>query len=382
MAGTPHGLVNARILAATVTANANRNAFAIVAAFFEHLCTAGGGNYCTRIASYWGEGGATGWDRTGGANPAGENAFGVWRLNTSAARPGGGSALGAMYIFVSWADTSLAVNWQLDSSTSTDGCGIVVAFLEDGNSPWNGGIANLGADAIGVPMWTAGGSTLHVLERSCNSGGSDDLNKDNTRHAVRDKAAGTSTDHYIHCIADADNIAILSTATAGSYGSQFAVWMCGLYTMLDIVDPQTAYPAFAMSDNQLPLEMDTNFGATTGGGSLGGGYVTPGSGDSLHRVGYSFTYTGDMTAQPNTYSAGDAVFDESAWQIHQDAGRIGYLDTFFRQAYGMVNEGWDDTNERAAFGVVTIANDKLTLPWPNTIGEAPGATRTEDGVTF
>jgi hypothetical protein len=381
MGGTPHGLVNARILAARINDDANRDAFAIVAAFLDHLATAPGGSYTTRIASYWGSGG-TGFDRTGGSNPSGENAFGVWRLNTSAARTGGGSALGAMYIFVAWADVSAPSGWLINSGTA-DGVGIVVAFLEDGNSPWNGTTNDNGADTKGTPLWVPGGSTLHVLERSCNAGGDDATNRENTRPAIQDKGSAVTTDHHVHCIADADNIAIIAAKTSATYGSQFAVWGMGLYTMLDIVDSPTAYAALSFMDNGFPLALDTDMGQIAGSSvTNGGGFVTPASGDGVHKFGYSFTYTGDTAANPNVWSAGGAVFDESAIQIHLDTGRVGYLDTFFRHGYGMDNESFDSTNQRVAVGSVIVAEDKLTLPWPTTIGEAPGATRTEDGVTF
>ncbi len=65
MAGTPHGIAN--ILACPnghSAANRQRNIFAAVNSFFEHLCTPAGGSYFEEVAGYWGTG-ASGYDATG-----------------------------------------------------------------------------------------------------------------------------------------------------------------------------------------------------------------------------------------------------------------------------------------------------------------------------
>lgn len=379
MAGTIHGLVNAKIDVASIRFDAARDAFAIIAAFFDHLCTAGGGNYMTRIASYWGTGG-TGFDRTGGANPSGENAFGVWVLHTSAARPGGGTKLGAIYFFLAWVDTEPPAGWQLNSGTA-DGVGLAGAFLEDGNSPWNGTTVDDGTDTKGSPLWVAGGSTVHFTERSNAPGGVDATLANNARSPIGDKQSSTLSDQYLHCIADADQFAIIGTAGVTSYGSQFGCYLMGLYSVVSNVDAAADYALFCIYDGSLPLGFDYVYGVIAGSGTLGGGVTWPDNSQDGLRISPALSYIMSTTEQPNVWSAGGAVFDESAIQLFS-TGMVGYIDPFFRLAYNITNEAWDATNERFAVGTVNQDQYKLTIPWPTTVGEAPGATRTPDGVTF
>lgn len=100
-----------------------------------------------RIASYYGAGGTTGFDATGGANPSGEEAFAVWR-NVSGSIPHD--------IAIKWSYSNFYSAGQFEAGSSNWGVGLAVAFHSSGQA-WNGTTDNDGADTFssGQP-WKSG----------------------------------------------------------------------------------------------------------------------------------------------------------------------------------------------------------------------------------
>lgn len=395
MGGTVHGIAN--LLACPnghTAANRQRNIFAAVNSFFEHLSTPAGGNYMEPVAGYFGEGGATGYDATGGANPSGENAFRVFKQKTSAARPGGGSQLGAIYWLFQWADVSYWNVCELLSNNGYDGVGIISAFLEDGNSPWNGSTADDGTDTHGLPVWADNGSTAHVLEYSNYSG--HNTNKNNLMTLYYD-ASGISTEVYAQMIADADNVIILISSAWGDAGNEHDMVLGAFQGLIDKLTAVPSYPYPVLAGSMYDVSdtpgrqfylgypsrsVRTNSQQWPAGGTGSaqpmGGIVTPTNGNGTFRwYDLEFVINGN---QPNGWLSDK--YEESPIGICVSVDRVGWLDDFFRSTYDIANNSWDATNERAVFGANTSPTVKLSVPWPSTIGEAPAATRTQAGVPF
>lgn len=402
MGGTVHGMVNKKFPRYGDHRYENSNhVFACVAQLFDHLCTVGGGSIMTRVASNYG--GGTGFDFPGGSNPIGYNkVMGLWKMNTSTLRPGGGSALGEVYIFLVATGDGTSGNylstWGLRSNSNDQNgsgkCCMQIVFREDGATPWTGGTANTGTDAPGTsPLWDAGASTLHVvLPRCCNPGGSYDTEKDLVANL-----AGTGNfydfgilEGYFHGFADDDNFAFFFTndASLDAEPLNYAAVVFGLGDLQPNAEGPGADPycCYAWIDVALSFSRGNGYGDTTGAAADQGGLKTPrGQIGSLQAS--TFATGLDQNRSPNRYSTAQLVYDEYAVQLYNGSGWIGYGhepggSDFWRFIYGVPNEALDATNERAAFCSTALLSEKITVPWPSTIGEAPGATRTEAGVTF
>jgi len=399
MAGTVHGMVNKSWPRYAVNNYYNmEHLFAAIAQFFDHLSTAGGGNILTRIASNFS--GGTGFDFPGGSNPIGYNQapMGVWKMNTSTLRPGGGSALGEIYIFLAGFGPSPYRSQDfgllVGNDTSAQGkIGIQVCFREDGGNPWNGGVVNTGSDRPGSPVWDAGASTLHFLcPRACNPGGSYNTNKEclsNFADGNGNWYAFDIVDAYFHGVADDDNLLLFYTSQNGVQSTDepkdYACFYLGTGELFPNCgsDPYFSYSWL----NTVPgFNRGSTYGDTAGTQDNQGGVKQP-RGQVIGLQASTFQTGLDQNRSPNPYSPGGVVFDEKAVQIYVSDGVLGYGhepsgDDFWRFIYGVPNESLDATNERAAFGANSTLSEKITIPWPSTIGEAPGATRTYAGVTF
>lgn len=386
MSGTVHGLVNKQWGRIAPSINGNQMPmFKAFAAFFDHLCTPAGGSYMTRVASR----GST-WNDLQSTDYT-QVAFGVWKMKTSTLRPGGGSALGEVYILLATAGGTYINSLSGLRSGGADGQNIVgmsIAFREDGGNPWNGGTDNDGADEINTQVWTAGASTLHCFPHSNNPGGGFATNRNDTLLVSGYASNGL---YYIdipygflHGVADADNFAVVYSAyealRTDDDPKQFAALVFGLG---DVMDGVTADPflCYAWVDGELPIPLDPS-----GFGSNSGGVKKPGS-----TVGYVYFHpiipALDAGRQPNPYLSGGSKYDESAMALATDNGAIGWAHEpssadFWRLTYGPPNEGYDATSKRAAFGPIATASTRITIPWPDSIGEAPGGSRTLAGVGF
>jgi len=390
MGGTVHGLVNRRFTRGpgdTSDYGNIRNVFPCYAAFFDHLSTPAGGNIMTRVGQDYGNG--TGFDPVGGASPiASTYAWGLWKMNTSTLRPGGGSAMGEVYIFVAMLASVLPASQGLlvqgsSSTTFQATVSMSIAFREDGGDPWNGT-----ASTIGSPVWTDGGvSTVHVVTpRSNNPGGSHDTNKNNMSPLGERYYYFDLTYGYFHGIADEDNFVTVCTPKAGIYDFDdpliYSMSVFGMGTLQPNCgsDP---YFCYAWSDNAMPFGRGSTYGDTGGTAGNQGGVKLPRSTISTC---YSSVYNPglDNSRAPNPYSTTANIYDENGSTIYSPDAWLGWGHEpggadFWRTIYKVPNESIDAVAQRAAFGTPTTLQDKTTLPWPTSIGEAPGATRTTNG---
>jgi len=400
MAGTVHGMVNKTFPRIADSNYSNCvHTFAAFAQFFDHLSTPAGGSIMTRISSHYG--GGTGFDYPGGANPVGYTApMGVWKMNTSTQRPGGGSAIGEVYIFI--AAFTIATSEPQDfgltiagSGNAVGKAGMQIAFAEDGSNPWKGGVANVGGDRPADPLvWDAGASTLHmILPRSCAPGGVASTNRDNMAQIVNNMAFDI-LEGYFHGFADDDNFIVFFSGYQAVQEDddprEYSALCFGLGELQPNcgVDPYFCYSWVEGGDvNGMPFARGQTHGDSAGTNRERNGGMKSPRGD-VHTAIYSVFHTGlDETRSPNEYSSNGLIREEQATYCYTAAAWLGYGHEpsgtdFWRIIYGVPNEALDATNKRAAFGIVSLLTEKVTVAWPDSIGEAPGATRTPAGVAF
>jgi hypothetical protein len=359
-----------------VVPNGNQENFVNCKQFFDALVTAG---YGAIHASNYGAGG-TGFDFHDGANPCGENAFFVFEWATSTLRPGGGSALGKVYTLVQWCDASsfgtAPGNPGLMNGTGTiDGVGFQTAFLEDGNSPWNGGTAAAGADAKGAQVWTAGASTLHILDYASTApDGSHDTNFENCLSPNFDNSTVGGRTHFI---ADEDNFLVLyDRGNDGSYGMYFA----GLYTPLAHVTAN--YPMVCVVDVLLALDIGNTYGSASSSGGTREGLLM--SADTLGPKGGLFvptrpTILSSTVLQPNPQAP--TKFDEVDIAVYQaDGAKVLYgwpgNINFIREVFNAASNEANAALDRACFGSATVSTAKITAPWGGGFAPGTGSVRT------
>ena len=372
MGGTVKGRVDCVVGQAAV---GNRNAFVNIKQFFDDLVTAG---YGAIHASQFGAG-ASGFDFHDGSEPAGENAFFVFEWALSAERPGGGSALGKVYTLVQWADVttfgSAPGNPGLLRGAGGDGVGFQTAFREDGGDPWNGTTNANGTDTKGAQVWTAGVSTLHILDYSCGSDGNYSANMENCISPGMDL---NSLSSRFHLLADEDNFIVLVDVTDdGSYG----VYFSGLYTQSPEIT--ASYPMICITMVTLPLITGASvYGVAGGNGQYEGGLV---SGDvlgpqvaafRLAEIGYLLSNT---LLQPNPQTPG--TYDEyHLVPYNYDALKLLYgwpgTPALLREAYNVATNETNAALTRATFGSNTVASRKLTTPWGGGVTPGTGSVRT------
>jgi hypothetical protein len=205
---------------------------------------------------------ASGFDFTGGSNPAGENAFAVYRFLASASA----SRTTDFYILIQWADTSSFGSapgnlGTLDSATA-DGVGLVMAFRTDGGDPWTGTTNADGTDTKGATPGTGdvwAGTGVTVLDRA-GAG----ANNENTRRVFADHTAVSR----VHMVGDADTVVIWSDSGDDNTVNYLTVF--GAYLPLSGIAAPNPY-------FMLNLQNFSSYPATTSlfgsSGSYNGGLV-------------------------------------------------------------------------------------------------------------
>jgi hypothetical protein len=381
MGGTVHGSVDHQTTGAN-PADRNQEVFTWIYNFVVNQLI--GNGYATMIATQYGTAG-TGFDYFDGANPSGENAFFVFRMDTSTERPGGGSDLGAYYVLVQWADGTAFGSApgnpgliQGSNLAGADGVGIAVAFREDGTSPWAGTTNNNGADTKGATVWTPGTSTLHVLDRSCFLGGAHITNKENTL-----RVADASTVTRFHIMGDEDSLIFLPDVSDDTtYGLTFA----GLYIPLSYVT--ASYPMVLINTN-LPIDPATVWGTLAGSGAVEGALVTAdvsGNQDTQFSVTWPTTNLDSTANQPNPQSS-TSDYDEMTIGVYAEDnnpgiaqyGKCGHFD-LLRNVANVATEQANAALTKADFGNATVSTNKIMTPWGSA--GAPRSSSTRAGRQF
>lgn len=393
MAGTPVGSVDHLIPNNLSVADGQQNFFKIVYDFFN--VTMVGAGYATRMNLSFGAGG-TGTDFHDGANPFGENAWALFRMDSSASRPGGGSALGDYYVLLQWADSdsfglSPGDPGQIQGGIG-DGVAIAAAFREDGGDPWaargtahdnNDGTDRKGLVAGTGPVWVPGASTVHVLSVANSPGGADATNKDNM-HRI-DDLSSSNTFARIHCVGDADSFFI--TVDVGDNGTYGGTIFTGLYTPRDGLT--VPYPIVSLGEETaLPFSEGTQvYGTVNGTSNNEGGLVGRLISDGVGPFGLQGTdpllFTASGTFQPNQQSDPPEL-DGLPIRLARLGNRVGYVGNIETNVMAAVFNIASNQNNigftRAYFGSSNSLSLKLSVPWTGVA--APGLNGTRGGIQF
>ena len=271
-----------------------------------------------------------------------------------------------------------------------------MALRADGGNPWNGTSNDDGADTLGSPLWTDGGSsTVYVFPRSNATGGSHVTNKNNCCPWFNSISSNSFS--RAHFMASEDGILIVcdanSSAEDGVYSYHFYL---GRYT------PRTGLESILT----LPYAMIANSGADNGFPSLGTSNVYGGTGGNSSRNGgilalpvndvMDMTMTVPSAGQQNVFYQPNNLISPNEFEstpvsffAHEGSkiggpdgtgnyGLAGYPDTdLFSSVY---NISGNTTNSDATKGYVghnTIAERKHCLNWDG--GASPGLSQNRRG---
>lgn len=359
----------------TSGANAVQEQFTILFGFLEAMATAG---HMTRIALQWGNGG-TGTDFHDGANPFGENAFAVytWGVGAGVARA----------ILIQWATTDAfgaapGAPGRLNGGTG-DGVGLAMAVRPDGTSPWAGTTNNDGTDTKGTPVWTPGSSTLHVIDRACSTiapGGSFATNRENLLRVTK----GAPNGMRMHCVGDADTIAVLSSEDdLGGY----SCFTCGRYVeRAGIVGaaPLYAIAHYPSSDQMWADGTSTAYGSTNGLGNIReGGVMGRLAGDDVSDLNMEVIFTSLLSnvMQPNQQIAPQELDGVPPSLFFGNAVRRGLVGRAEGEVLHVVfstnNHGVSPSSDRAYMCIAATDTRRWSIPWDG--GAAPGVGVTRAG---
>lgn len=366
-------------------------------------------NYGTAVSGFGGNGFGY-WDTSPNATP-GSNAWAVFRFGSAQVpfnvliqvqninNTTGGTALGSNTTYT----TSMGVTSNL---TTMYGNLISVAQRADGVNPWNGGTANVGADAKNAIVWQSGslptqsllsyprvnsdGGALQTTRTGCmplnvvyNNNSSTDANSN-----VNDIWRLGSRSHFL---ADENNLLILDdTGLNGSYkffyfgkyqpinkGSGFnptVPYVClnHLYPAHDPAVPKYQYGSTA----QLFIDF------TTQGD---GGIAHPNPTKGVKTVYLDYITSGvNYVYLPNRTRTSSGQFEMFPVYLGMnDAPHLsvcGVLDFF--KVVGNIPPNFMHPGRKLAFlqGSNTATSGKIAVPWDGLT--APGSGRTREGIDF
>lgn len=337
--GTVSGSVDIRI--AQTTNLGNQELFTSLFRFLNGPLRSG--SYCELHALHTGSTFPTalGTDYHDEATPFGNNAFAVFKFPSGTISGTVSKRTYDMYLLIQWADTA---TWGaspgdpgLKNGGTIDGVAWQLAWRDDGGDPWTGTTLANGDDRKGAtpgtgPVWSGGGSTVRVLPRSNNTGGSHATDKQNCLE-INDQT--TNPTRY-HMFADRDNFCIFIDTNDDNGMDEIAMW--GVYDPIPLLSGTIPMPVFMLHDTTLPIDANFSYGSTTGTGNTDGG-ICPAISSSgveiraLRIDRYNAVQTTGLEpnqqASPSQYNE----FKQLIFMNDTDTGILGYND-FFTEVYG------------------------------------------------
>ena len=364
MAGTPHGRIES--VSTTTTQAGTRDSFVLMKeAFDAHPNT-------TRIASQYGLS-ASGFDFTDGTNPAGENAFCVWRFD---------SASMVFYVLLQWSYNSSFGASPGNPGDSPDGFGtcVQVAMDTSGGNPWNGDSDDDGTDAKGATVWTANGGTLLVFPRGNGVGGSFATNKE---ACIKVMTWSPASGRY-QVVMDDDGFVIAQDA--GNNGGYNYLTYFGPYTPLDGITADAPY-VMIQTNIAATHAVTTSIGTLANSSTtVEGGVAHPNAAKGVRtfRIDRLAQILTDTETQPNGAKSGkfDAIAPTINLYDPQGAGTYGAVGTpaGVKEICQVPTHESDSGRTKVAIGGTTSALVKWFIDWDGTT--KPGSGTDRDGVTF
>jgi hypothetical protein len=322
----------------------------------------------TRIAGNFGAA-ATGYDLTGGANPAGENAFKVWL------GPGFTICMqwswGALFGAAPGNPGDVAGNFHL---------GIQVAYdTSMGANVWGGGTANAGADAKSTPVWVADGGNLVVHPRGNGATGTFAVNMEAFVQAVGSMGAASR----VQFICDDDYLLYLQDS--GNTGGYTRMLYIGPYTPASGVT--VVGSPLCMLQFGEPMTVNSDIGSLSNGNAYREGGVAVPSGANGSRIARVGLDTVNQTAlfQPDSQRAVPSYDTQRLALYVRDTntggqyGLLGYVD-LIKAAYNVPTHDTNVGLTKAVFGAATLGSIKLVVDWDGVT--LPGSGGTAAGVSF
>jgi hypothetical protein len=325
-----------------VTNLGNQELFTSLFRFFNGPLRSG--SYCDLHALHTGSTTPTalGTDYHDENTPFGNNAFAVFKFPSGTISGTVSKRASDMYVLIQWADTATfgasPGNPGLRDGGTNDGVGWQCALRDDGGDPWTGTTLANGDDRKGAtpgtgPVWTAGGSTVRVLPRSNNTGGTHNTNKENCIN-IQDQTTNPTRYYFF---ADRDNILIYVDISDNQGMNEMC--MIGVYDPIPGLSGTIPNPVFMMHDYTLPLAVNTVFGSTAGNNTTTEGGIIPAVSSSGVEVrGFEidrYASVQTTTQQPNLQYT-PTVFDEFRLPLFlddTDKGMLGYVD-FWNEIFG------------------------------------------------
>jgi hypothetical protein len=369
----------------------------------------------TEIARHGGLGGGAlnvnYWDEV---NPFNNNAWFVFRMNTSAVNPLYlGPRTYPWYMLVQWYrgdqglfGTSPGNPGLISGITGNSGDGRVGVQFAIGiggdQDPWNG-TGTLGTSVKGASVWKipTGGTGVLVWPRSNNVGGAHATSMQNCTEIYFRNTGGFGTGpSQCHIIMDDDNFLfvnrVLDTAT---YSFQYF----GLYTPHPDLNPTYPMVSFGTGVNTgggggiIPINVSAQHGSITGTGvdafsagttSNTGGVPGPNPAvdgvRGLYVDRYASLLFGADARQPNRFF-NPAQCDEYPipFMMYEHPAHYGYAGQvdFIREITSIPTHTRNTgVGDRMVFGSNTTASVKISAPW--AAGILPGSGVTRGGVAF
>lgn len=360
--------------------NMNQALFVTTYNFLQQHVTAGN---ATLHASFYGNGGATGFDYHDGANPAGGNAWAVFKFLASAST----ERTFDFYVMIQWADSGVfgtggGSPGRINGGTA-DGCGICLAVRQDGGDPWGGSTAADGTDTKSATVWVPGGSIVSVVDRACGSppgatSGSYVTNLENTLRYG--DIAGTSAKARLHFYGDADALFFSGTVfDAGDYSNHFYVGLYKPPANLNVATPLVTMVSSATGSPGDAAIYGTATGVTSRAGGLLGRNPASGAGACELQINQDY-----VLQQPNpqyVLDGGVPLYDgfpkELRYGDGSEEGFVGLVDpAIISTVRGPVSGSTTAAFDTAYLGSPQgSATPKHAIPWDGSTAIGVGFTR-------
>lgn len=339
----------------------------------------------------------TGTDFHNQANPFGNNAWYVFRWNSSTQGNPTASRTWPWYMLVQWFRADQAgfgtspgnpglIDAAVNLGGSSSGVAIACAIGIGGDeNPWNGTTA-LGSATKGSSVWKVptGGTSVMVWPRSNNAGdmastnGTHMTNKENTQ-AIWGKN-GNGVQLRYHILADSDSfIWIGDDDNDGFYNGMYN----GVYIPRSGIS--ATHPFIQISANPVSsYAANVQIGALTGiGGVTLGAISAVGSRGCRQMIMGRYDEFFTTTTQPNQ-AFNPAQYDEFplSFGYYEFASHFGYLGQveFLRETFNIANLSTNSDSSRAFLGNPSNNTIKWSVPWSAAVVPGSGTTRT--GTNF
>lgn len=372
MSGTIKGVVDCNINTGNA-ANNNRNLFVNLYNYFQLQVAEG---QALLEASFYGNGGAAGFDFHDGPNPAGENAWACFRLLSGTST----NRTQDYWVLIQWTDAeSMGTGGGAPGALSlgNDGVGMMIAYTESGVSPWNGTSLGNGADTKGTPVWTDNGSVVHCLTEA-NETGPHSTNKEDIQLLLD----CSTTPQRVHIIGDADcHIVYVDSSDEGDID---VMWWFGAYEPLPGL---TIAAPFFLADLRGTQSVNTAAifnNSSNYSGQMTGFDVT----DGIHDFSLSGGFNGfhELPMQPASHGSFVKYTDTPIYITQRtgtsNGGLIGSIPPqLCTHIYNIPNNSTNPALDRAFVPTLqTQASLKYSIAWGG--GSPPGSNGGHQGVSF